>query len=272
MYNEKILVPDVLPNNLRAVRELKGLSLKDLAEVLLINKNFLGTVEAWEKNFSGKTTIRTLKVMGISFYQLYNIGRKGSFLVTMPGREDPVEVELDINLSRDENIRAADLLANKGFAENIITWEEEFDGKVVRIENGIVYLDKEYKIPVSDNLEDFEMVDSFLLDDKRKKLIYDKDNDSVPVSVRFKAIRPSLNNLEKIRKILKISVEQISFALDLDTNAYLQLEKGNRRATLKIMWKLVRYLKLPLELIINVDEYYERFCKNDTRIIKTRNN
>lgn len=272
MYMQKVLVPDVLPNNLRAIRELKGLSLKDLAEELLIDRNFLGTVEMWEKNFSGKTAIRTLKVLGVSFYQLYNIAGKRKLLVTKPDREDPVEVEFDINLSREEDIKTADILTREGFKDTVVTWEEEIDGKIVKISKDRVYLDKSYKIPVGDDMSDFEMVDFFSIEDKRKKFIYDKDDDINPVSVRFKAIRPALNNLEKIRKLLNISVEQISFSLDLAPNAYLQLEKGNQKASLKVMWKLVRFLKLPLELIINIDEYYEKFCKNDAKITKSRNN
>ncbi|MCD5414073.1 MAG: helix-turn-helix domain-containing protein [Clostridiales bacterium] len=75
MKNLEILTPDVLPNNLKLIRKMKGLSLADVSKDLGLNSVFLSSVEKEINNFSGKNTIKVLKYFDISFCKLYGIKR-----------------------------------------------------------------------------------------------------------------------------------------------------------------------------------------------------
>lgn len=346
---KKILVPDILPNNLRIIRDMRGLALKDVANALKIDRNFLSAVEVNNKNFSGKTTIRALKYYGISFYKMYDVKEKMNlevtdyfnniFRVTLAFHpEDLIERDLklydekykqniinasltedlkqlkennsiianiyrvaqknkvkgeyvdfnlidslykdeklyldlevvfnekrtekrefDINFVMNENLQLADKLREMGFREVIRVIERKIDGKSVKIEGNLIKLDQPYKFPKDDYGEKFTKKDTIKLSDRDLKIKYDPYTKE-PVSIKFRVLKPEMNNLKTIRSLLKIPIEEMHKSLGLTYNGYINLEVGNQKISTKVMWRLVKKLNLPLELIINIDEYYEKYC------------
>lgn len=111
----KILVPDSIPNNMTDIREIRGLSIKEASDMLLIDKNFLSSVENWRKNFSGKTTIRIMEKFNVNFYQMYDINKTIKNLpVTDYFEEAKKEViKISINQLRGTYINVQDFNNNE---------------------------------------------------------------------------------------------------------------------------------------------------------------
>ncbi len=353
MY-EKVLVPDVLPNNIRVIRELRGNTVKDLANEINVDRNFFSAVEQESKNFSGKTTITTMKAFGINFYRMYDVNdireckvtddfptiitkslsfeqesffkafnrnkrskdifyididtkllkdnilfnkeikkiseenpllgeyfdfelidkKKKGKLITLKvniilTKNETRKMKFDINFTRNENIKLTDTLLEYGFPESIVTWEQLIDGEEVRIENNKLILDSEFKIPKSDDITDYYTAKELELNNVHIK--EEKDNlrggETFKIA-KFKAIRPAINNLKKLRTLLNLSIDEMHNSLGLKYTAYLNLELGNQKNSTKTMWRLVMKHRVPLEVLVNVDEYYRRYCKYTKKIIR----
>lgn len=354
----KILVPNILPNNIKDYRELKKLSVRQLAEDLLIDRNFLTAVEANDKNFSGKSTIRYLKHFGISYYYMYDVqGKKkcdtidesvyncnGRFSITLDemiqeynidkkmirvgknGKDlspeemvkyftnrntmlsniikiegkklgvifseyevtntiinnqivlidllirftkafDLKEHEFDINFAAHEDRKVTDWLFHMGYPETLATLDFDVDNEYVSVINNKVILDKEYKIPKSEkNLDRYYMASEFDVNDEDIDVKFDKENGR-PLSVKFRSVRNEINNFKQFRILQRMSLKEMHTSVGLSYNGYINLELGNQKISSKIMWRVCKKLKVPLESIVNVDEYFERFCKH-TKIEK----
>jgi transcriptional regulator with XRE-family HTH domain len=354
----RVLVPNILPNNIKDYRELKKLSVRQLAEDLLIDRNFLTAVEANDKNFSGKSTIRYLKHFGISYYYMYDVQGKrecdtidecvynctGRFSITLDeiiqeydidkkmirtgkkGKDLSVEEmvkyftkknnmltniikaegknlgvvfreyevtetkinnrivnidllirftkafelkdqEFDINFAAHQEREVSDWLFHMGYPETIATLDFEVDNEYVSVINNKVILDKEYKIPKSEkNLENYYMASEFDINDRDIDVKIDKESGR-PMSVKFRSIRNEINNFKQFRTLQRMSLKEMHTSVGLSYNGYINLELGNQKISSKIMWRVCNKLKVPLEAIVNIDEYFERFCKH-TKIEK----
>jgi transcriptional regulator with XRE-family HTH domain len=331
----KIYVPDVLPNNLRVIREMRGISLKDAAEGISVDRNFLSGVEQETKNFSGKTMIKTLMFYNINFYRMFDVQEKRSLDVTddfpiiickslrlnkeslntnfinidekflsdnaffvslkeqiineFKTKEKDLEykitdkrtveecieidiefsiaqqqkrtIEFDINFTANENSELVNLLNYKSFNDGIVTFSQLVDNKNVYIKDNFVYFDTEFKIPRANDINDYYVTNKLSLDEVEIKDIKDYVREKTFTYVRFKAIRQEINNLKFLRTITNTSIDELRKMLGLSYNIYLNLELGNQKLSTKTAWRLVSYFKVPLELIINIDEYYFRNCK-----------
>lgn len=335
MTQKKVYAPDVLPNNLRHIREMRGLSISRVHKGLNIDRNFLAAVEMENKNFSGKTTIKVLKYYDINFYKMYDVGEKrvlpttDYFLkpwevelyidaVKMDERKDirsvilerlndlaakegkmgkiedykvlykdtkdgqvhlkldveyyekeTRDIEYDINFMENENRKLADMLEFTGFADTIYTMEVNIDNKRVKLDGNKVILPEKYKIPYYDDIKDYYETNQLVVDGERIRIINDKSTGK-PSIVKFKVVGKEINNLKAVRTLTKKSIEDMHKALGLTYNGYVNLELGNQKISSKVMWRLVYMLKVPLEVIINVDEYYKRYSAYDKKIEKKR--
>lgn len=375
----KELIPSTLPNNIKIWREqLHKIPVKQLADELLIDRNFLTAVEAQDKNFSGKTTIRYIKHFSsknkrkahMNFYTMYDVQKKCIcdttdekfyisdcvFTVSMkevhelyekekkkkkdnPSIDDLIEYisarnpiieknlakkadeleekfkeedkdtidpeklsvafdeyrvvesnvengnmvlkleaifkkefgvkdhEFDINFARDEDKELTKMLIHMGFAEEIATLEYDVDDEFISVVNGKVILSKEYKIPLGRELSEFYLTDTLDIKKKEGDVEVKKAADGTPTSVKFKTIRPSINNFKKFRTLTNASIEGMATSVGLTYNGYLNLEMGAQKISTKIMWGICKRLRIPLETILNIDEYYERYCRH-TKIRK----
>jgi len=159
-------------------------------------------------------------------------------------------------------------LRYRGFAPTIDKEEVKIDGINTRIENDIIIFNKPYKFANSDDLKDgYEELKEISVNDNR--IIAEEKKDKI-VSVTFKTVSQAINNLKAIRTLINASIEDMHGALGLGYNGYINLELGNQKISSKIMWRLVNMLKVPLELIINIDKYYDKYCQHDKKIRKPR--
>lgn len=342
-----ILVPDILPNNLRIIRDMRGLTIKKVAEDLKIDRNFLSAVEVCGKNFSGKTTIRAMKYYDITFYQMYDVkgtrilpyvfyepielacsikiditddkaeydsekellenisftskeikkaieevinmeykkvGKVDNYVVNKKYLDNNVmilEVSVDyleqkteqrefhINFVENENKQLEDMLRFRGFPLTIEKQTINIDGINAKIEDDMIIFNRKYKFSISDDPKEYIELNEISLDDSRIKV--ERKRNKI-VSVSFNSVRREINNLKAIRTLTNLSIDEMHQSLGLSYNGYINLELGNQKISSKIMWRLVKMLKVPLELIINVDEYFDKYCQHDKKIRKPRNN
>lgn len=68
--------PQFPPNNLKTIKELFSLTDKDLAKRLSVEPGFVSAVSNNRAAFSGSTTLKLLKELGISFSSIYDIQSK----------------------------------------------------------------------------------------------------------------------------------------------------------------------------------------------------
>lgn len=355
------LVPNVLPNNLKVYRELlRTMSVKQLSDDLLIDRNFLTAVESNDKNFSGKTTVRYMKHFGINFYTMYDVQRKvvtdavgkdyyradGTLVIDLneikSNCEDNMKMinatndevidylinksgiierqvkeksrelasriineeeftldfileefsvlnvniastqiniglnllfkksyliknhEFDINFAKNEDKELKRMLIRMGYAETIATLDYDIDGTNIKIIDNKVILDGEYKIPNSEkNFRDnFYLTNVLDIKKKEAGLEIKTDSEGNPIKARFRAIRPEVNNFKEFRTIARKDIDQMHHDIGLSKNGYVNLELGNQLISSKIMWSICKELKVPLELIVNINEYNIRFCKH----------
>lgn len=357
MDYKKILVPDVLPNNLRAIRDMRGLALKTVADALKIDRNFLSAVEVQSRNFSGKTTIRAMQYFGITFYKLYDVKKivttdvtdytENEFNITLSfSVEDffneieikvdfndindfldqtfveqkellnnhpmiidainerasekvagflqdykiekyfynantknlllelevvfqeqyTISADIDINLVKNEDTELTNHLAEYGFPDTIRSVERFIDGEKVKLEGKYLHFHEPFRFSVDGTLENFKEKDKININEGNVSIRYE---DGVPVYARFKCIHKDINNLKYIRSLKEISIEEMYKALGFTYNGYINLELGNQKVSTKIMWRMVKKLRVPLELIINIDEYFETL--SDKKIEKKQN-
>jgi DNA-binding XRE family transcriptional regulator len=346
---DKYLVPNVLPNNFKDYREIRKATVRQLADELLIDRNFLTAVEANDKNFSGKTAVRYLKHYDINFYTVYDIQGKrkcdtikdvfysceGMFSISLKDAtelyfaknknagscnndevikfiadKDPsiqnaikgellskeekylleqykvkgtkleeevihytlevmakkeVEVkafEFDVNFARDEDRELTNSLFRIGYKDTIATLEYDVDFDLVSVINNKVYFDKTYRIPIENNVEDFYEIKELDIKSREAGVEVKYDSEGNPTTVKFRAVRPEINNFKKYRILASKNIEQMHKAIGLSYNGYINLELGNQKISTKIMWRICKNLRVPLEAIVNIDEYFERFCQH----------
>lgn len=372
----KTLVPNVLPNNIKIWRELmQNMSVKQLADDLMIDRNFLTAVEAQDKNFSGKTTVRYIKYFSdkighkINFYTMYDVQKKCTCDTTdekfyssdctlvisidevlvlyeqekktkkeNPSIDDLIEYittrnpviekhlrkkiveltkyfkknsnfisvkfdeyevkntkvkdgkivvdfiaifkkeyelknyEFDINFARDEEKELTRMMINMGYKDEIATLEYEVDDDYISVVNGKVILNKEYKIPNGKEVDDYYTTDTLDIKKRDGNVEVKKAEDGTPTSVKFKSVRPAINNFKKFRVLTGSSIAEMSAAVGLTYNGYINLELGNQKISSKIMWRICKNLRVPIEKIVNIDEYAERYCRHIKIQKKNANN
>ena len=112
------------------------------------------------------------------------------------------------------------------------------------------------------------MASEFDVNDEDIDVKFDKESGR-PLSVKFRSVRHDVNNFKQYRILQRMSLKEMHTSVGLSYNGYINLELGNQKISSKIMWRVCKKLKVPLESIVNVDEYFERFCKH-TKIEKNQ--
>jgi len=342
ILNKAIPVPKVLPNNLKQIRQIRGLTLQEAAKMLNVHPFFLSSVENGKNNLSGKITISILNLFDVSFEQLYDV-RKELVLDYVEEYKDKVTVEVilnkseiksnpvkveekildellkkninaqvyayniidkketiksdtflctvdlelitqrttkkkfDINFFRDSNIELTEILLEKGFypqPQNIELNKENF--KVV---DNKIYLNREYKINKGNESINTNIIhiDNFIFNGENEysspdgniKLYKDKD-DNIEI-ITFMALEKDeedMNNLKFIENYYEkhenLDKTKIPELLGLSVPGYSNLLHGNQKISTKVMWRMVKLFRVPLELIINIKKYTEEIYQIDS--------
>lgn len=318
-----INTPDILPNNLRIIRQMRGKTTDETANALGLNRSYISVLENDKANMSGVAAISIMNYLNTNFFQLFE--KEESIFLDYTEKElknhrlkiltsidnlpyfqendiiNVVEIiqkeldELNINGKVFEfeymghtKIEAANqvyILINVTTSEEITT-KKEFDLRLssnlntdlfkalvakgferkaelivdkdnFKIDNDHIVLNKNYRIVQKDNLS--EITNVINIDSNKCDITYNNKNEIK--SVKFNVILEDLYNIDFIEKFLGLTPEEIQEVIGISENGYNEIFSGNQKISTKIMWRLVKYFKVPLEYIINLKLYTEKYIK-----------
>ena len=339
IVNKAIPVPKILPNNLKQIRQIRGLTLQDAANILNIHPFFLSSVENGKNNLSGKITMNVLHLFDVSFEQLYDVRKEleldyieeykdtvtvDVILNKSEIEENPIKIEekildellkkninaqvytyeivekketfksdmylctinlelvtqkikkrkFDINFFRDSNIELTEILLERGFLEqpqNIRLGKDKF--KVV---DHNIYLNREYKISADGQynstnkiyIGDFKHVNGNKYSNSDGSIkLYKSEEDDINL-ISFTALEEDMTNLKFIENYYEkhenLDKTKIPELLGLSVPGYSNLLHGNQKISTKVMWRMVKLFRVPLELIINIKKYTEEIYQIDS--------
>lgn len=72
-----------------------------------------------------------------------------------------------------------------------------------------------------------------------------------------------INKLKAYRLIKKLSADEMSEKLGITKETYRLIEQGRQMLSTHIMWRIETKLNVLLESILDIDSYYELFCKEE---------
>lgn len=329
-----IPIPKTIPNKLKQIRQIRGLTLQEAAKGLKIHPFFLSSVENGKNNLSGKSTMNVLHFFNVSFEQLYDMkkvllldyveeSRKqviveivldksetysspleieqkileelhekdigvqtGTQVYTYniietketlkPGKilckinvelilQKTLKKEFDINFFRDSNIKLVELLLEKGFSEQ--PYNIRLDKNDFKIIGDKIHLNKKYKIETDEGFTFIDEVDiSETINSGNKKYVgldgeikvIRNESDEI-IAMTFIALEEEINNIKFIEdyyeKYENFDNTKIPELLGLSASGYSNLVHGNQKISTKIMWRMVKLFRVPLETILNIKKY-----------------
>lgn len=166
------------------------------------------------------------------------------------------EMVFDIRLAKNHN---HDLFKKVGAGK----YEEVFqkvirrvDGKSIVFKKDHFLLDTKYNIVQGEHGNKTAISNKISIDNESLEVVVDKFTNK-PSTIRFNVVAPQLNNLQELRNIKGYSEKDMEDMLGISRDVYHTLEIGSVKISNKILWKLVQIYNLPVEGIINLDEYYK---------------
>lgn len=92
-----------------------------------------------------------------------------------------------------------------------------------------------------------------------KDVVFTNDKKGNVETINFDLLFTKENNIEYIQEYLNLSSKDVQVALGIGETTYNNLLKGNLRLSTKLMWKMCKLFKVPLEQIINVPLCIDKF-------------
>lgn len=186
--------------------------------------------------------------------------------------QEIVKKEFDINFFRDSNIELTDILLKRGFPEqtrNINLNKDKF--KIVKDE---IYLPSSFKIVSSDDIIITNKINiSGLMPLNGNEYVLNNDikiikNDKNEIeTVNLTVLEETMNNLKFIEKYLKenegLNVSDVPKLLGLSFPGYSNLVNGNQKVSAKVMWRMIKLFRVPLELILNTRRYMDEMYQDN---------
>lgn len=315
-----IKAPAILPNNMRQIREMRGITISDLSSALNLNHSYISILETHKANMSGITALKIMKQLNANFIQFFDV-RKKLTLPTTINTNESITITLAINSNYLDETEVINII-NKEEAIVRELKRLDIEGEVVKHElisndpiNGQDIVDATFDVELliqKTVKEEFNINFSAEVNIDLLKQLHDKKptelqhvtlkpsdftilnnkvhilNKSkilkigVPVqenyttidinSVKFnndkkgnvKTIELDLmcessNNIKYIQEYLNLSDIEIQKSLDIGENSFKRLLNGKQRLSTKMMWKMCKLFRLPLELIINIPAYIDSF-------------
>lgn len=124
-----------------------------------------------------------------------------------------------------------------------------------------------FKVKFIENTNEYLLPNTFklLLDNKivetdkickKDCLKIHKNEIIIPVAVT----ENKLVKLKELREFKKYSVKDMAKILDMSEKTYINIENGYQRPSISTMWRLEYFFGILLDCVINIDEFYERYC------------
>ena len=179
--------------------------------------------------------------------------------------QEIVKKEFDINFFRDTNMKLTEILLERGFLEqpkNI-----KLDNNNFKVNNNKIYLSNKYKIKTNNNFIITNEIDinklvnldnnTYTSLDGSIKIFKNEKNEIDTIS--FVSLEEDMNNLRFIEDYLEkhegFDTSKIPKLLGLSVPGYSNLVHGNQKISTKVMWRMVKLFRVPLEVILNTKRY-----------------
>jgi transcriptional regulator with XRE-family HTH domain len=166
------------------------------------------------------------------------------------------EMEFDIRLAKNHNHKLFKEVGAGKYEEVFQTITRRVDGESVVFKGDHFLLDTEYKIAQGQYGNKTTVSNKISIDNESLTVLVDKETNK-PTTIKFRVIGPQLNNLEELRRIKGYSEKDMEDALGISRDVYRTLEIGSAKISYKILWKLVQLYNIPVEGMINIDEYHK---------------
>ena len=251
-----IRTPDIIPNNLRNIREMKGKTMDETATALGINRSYMSILENAKANMSGETALKIIEYFDSSFAALF--GQQG--VIKLPYTTETLKTQpTKIVLTKEEykqfqegDIIKAVKLVEQEFKKLDLPIDladiEEISSEPVDGSNKVIVSIKATISEPTEEIGEFDMNLSSNMDLDLYRALKDKE---------FK--NNEYFNVYFIENFLGIDKEQVQEAIGLTEKGYYEIFEAEKKISVKLMWRLVKFFKVPLEMIMNVDLYKKKF-------------
>lgn len=253
---EMIRTPDIIPNNLRNIREMKGKTMDETATALGINRSYMSILENAKANMSGETALKIIEYFDSSFAALF--GQQG--VMKLPYTTETLKTQpTKILLTKEEyqQFQAGDIIKAVKLVEDelkkfnipgVLSDIEEISSEPVDGSNKVIVRIKATISEPTEVIGEFDMNLTSNMDLDLYRALKDKD---------FK--NNEYFNVYFIENFLGIDKEQVQEAIGLTEKGYYEIFEAEKKISVKLMWRLVKFFKVPLEMIMNVDLYKKKF-------------
>ena len=253
---EMIRTPDIIPNNLRNIREMKGKTMDETATALGINRSYMSILETAKANMSGETALKIIEYFDSSFAALF--GQQG--VIKLPYTTETLKTQpTKIVLTKEE-------------------YKQFQEGDIIKAVKLVEQEFKKLDLPI--DLADIEEISSEPVDGSNKVIVSIKATISEPTEEigefdmnltsnmdldLYRALKDKefknneYFNVYFIENFLGIDKEQVQEAIGLTEKGYYEIFEAEKKISVKLMWRLVKFFKVPLEMIMNVDLYKKKF-------------
>ncbi|UYZ38968.1 helix-turn-helix transcriptional regulator (plasmid) [Clostridium beijerinckii] len=154
-----------------------------------------------------------------------------------------------------------------------INLQENIDVDLIRYLNNIPFTTNKLKIvsvPKKEvkNEDDYYklpqqypilMDNEIILSDKIKKSNCVEKRSSIEFNILSEKIE-NMTKLNYLREYKKYSIKDMANKLNLSEETYLAIEKGYQKLSAQTMWKIELELGVLLDTVLNIDEYYKKYC------------
>lgn len=281
-----IETPDILPNNMKILRIMRGKTITDIAKALSLYPSYISVVENCKSSISSITAFKLMNYLNVNFEQFFDMKQTMRLPFTVECYEN-VLVSLNINkcyieITQPQNMiyieEALNIeLKNKGIEGKIDAFEVKDKKQIDEILLDVTFdvrllkqqqIEKEFNINLlSDiNYELFLKLNEMGFTRKKVIPIDDIKEDLINLiekaklkTKEFEVSYEAMNNIEIIQEHLDLSSQEVQTALGITEKTYEKIINGSQKLPLKVLWRMVALFKVPLELIINIPLYMENF-------------
>lgn len=124
-----IKAPDILPNNMRQIRVMRGISIEELSSALSLNHSYISILETFKANMSGLTALNIMKYLGANFTQFFDVKEKLKLPYTIDTYED-IEVKTNICAKHIDITNTRNIIHIEEHLEKYLK-NNNIDGKIV---------------------------------------------------------------------------------------------------------------------------------------------
>lgn len=254
-----IKTPDILPNNLREVREWKNKDTEETAIALGVNRSYISILENSRANMSSSLALSIMDYLDCTFAQLFDMNKVMSLEFSTEKYSERITKiivnEKELTDFHNDNIIDVVKMLEKELSQYNLPGQihkiEEISSEEITPEKILLTI----RVIIVDTVT--EVLDFDL------NISEDMNVDLYKTLQKRGFEEEELFSVHFIEEYLGISREDTQRAIGLSEEGYYEVLSGEKRIPVKIMWRLVKYFKVPLEYIMNVELYRNKITPID---------